>query len=597
MMYDLIIKNTKIIDGTGSIAFSGDIAIRDSKIVSIGEIKDEANRIIDANGLYTCPGFIDPHCHPDMTLLILPMCHNFIMQGITTAIGGNCGLAQAPKRASTGDNTKKRVDFEGWDSGLKKDLSMADWLKKVSRKGISINYVPFVGHNTIRSYVMGDDFRRHARPEEIEEMKTLVENGMKNGAFGLSTGLDYDPSEYCNTDEIVELTKVAKEYGGIYVSHLRHCQSQWATDDPELYGYGVFHGEIEEAWVGKYLGLMEAFEVGKRANIPVQISHIYTVYLMQQPHPDFLEEATTKATLWLVDKAVEEGVDVSFDVIVSDTTISPINPLINEFLLSRLQKLSWLREYSKEKFINSLSEPKFREKLKKLYREGFMKFGMINTKADPFWMNRFRITDSKNPSYVNKTVGDLSNEYNKHSLELIFDMLIEDPEIKWIQFAEDRAINNKTLPFYLNHPLGMPCTDMTALPPIDFPIENFKKVGVGIPEEFLNAINVPHFYGMFADYIGRFVRDKNALSLENAIQKGTSFVAERFGITERGILKPDYYADILIFDYNTIRMTGDLSNPRQAPEGIEYVIVNGKITYENKKHTGIKAGKVLRKNE
>lgn len=596
-MNDILIKNTKIIDGTGRSAYIGNIAIKDSKIISTDNANGSADILIDGTGLITCPGFIDPHSHPDLTFSVLPLCHNYIMQGITTVVGGNCGLAQAPTKKIMYKSKEEQIGVDSLQSqGANKDLSFSRWLTKVERRGISINYIPLVGHNTIRSAIMGEGFKRYARLEEIEAMKELVEKGMRAGAFGFSTGLDYDPSEYANIEEIIELAKVAKKYGGIYVSHLRHCQSQWATIDPNLYGYGVFHGEIEEAWVGKYQGLMEALEIGKKANIPVQIAHIYTVYTIPQPHPDFLDEATARATLWLIDKAKEEGIDITFDVIVSDTSIAPCNLIINEFILSRLQKLKWLRNIEKDVFVNLIKNHDFREKIKKLSRNGYLKFGMVHTKADPYWMDRFKITACKNEDYLAKTIGELANKLNKDPLDLIFDLIIEDPEIEWVQFAEDRAINYITLPIYLSHSLCMPCTDMTSLPQLDFSMDKLKSVGTGIPEEFLNSVYVPHFYGMYANYIGKFVRDNRVLTLEEAIKKATFFVAQRFGLKERGLIIPDYYADILIFNYDKIKMTGDLLNPRQAPDGIEYVLVNGKITYKDKKHTGIKAGKVLRHN-
>jgi N-acyl-D-amino-acid deacylase len=594
-MYDIIIKKAKIVDGTGNLSFIGDIAIKDSKIIQVGNIANTAEVVIDATGLVACPGFIDPHSHPDFTFSFLPLCHNYIMQGITTVVGGNCGLSQAPIKKAILKTEEQKVGLEALKAQrAKKDLSFSRWLTKVERRGLSINYIPLIGHNTVRDVIMGEDYKRHAKPEEIEAMKELVEEGMKSGAFGFSTGLDYDPSEYCNTEEIIELAKVAKKYGGIYVSHLRHCHSQWATNDPNLFGYGVFHGEIEEAWIGKYQGLMEAIEIGKKANIPVQFAHIYTVYVIPQPHPDFLDEATARATLWLIDKTKEEGVDITFDVIVSDTSIAPCNLIINEFIMSRLQKLKWLRGIDKDEFVEKIKNNNFREKIKQLSHDGYLKFGMVHTKADPYWMNRFKITHCKNKNHINKIIGELAKESNKDALDLIFDLIIEDSEVEWVQFAEDRGINFMTLPIYLSHPLCMPCTDMFSLPSLDFSMDKLKSIDTGIPEEFYNSINTPHYYGMYANYIGRFVRDTCVLTLENAIKKATSFVAQRFKLKDRGIIKPNYYGDILIFDFDKIKMIGDLLNPRQAPEGIEYVLVNGQITYKDKKHTGIKAGKVLR---
>jgi N-acyl-D-amino-acid deacylase len=571
-MEKIIIKNTKIVDGTGDPAFIGDISIKNSKITSIGKLKTTAEIEIDGSNLITCPGFIDPHSHVDFSFLYLPFCHNFIMQGITTAVGGNCGLSQAPKER----------------------LSFKRWLSQVERKKISINYVPLVGHNTIRTTVMGDDFKRNASKTEIEEMKKLVEEAMQSGAFGFSSGLDYDPSEYSNIEEIIELAKVAKNYGGIYTTHHRFNQSQWATEDKNLCGYGFFHGQIEEAWVGRYRGLKEAIEIGKKANIPVQISHLVSVYPSPQPHPGFLDAEAAKATLMILKEAIDNGHDISFDVIVSNNSIGARALIINEFLLTRLQTLGWLREFNKKEFIEQIKEKAIREKIKEQHQKGELKLGMIHTKADPYWMRKFKILICKNETYLEKTIDDIAIKQNKHPLDVIFDIIIEDPDTEWAQIGDDRAVNEYSLPVYLKSPFGMPCTDGGILPPVNLSEERMEMLKKVIPEEWHNALNIPIHYGMYANYIDVFVKKKKVLSLEQAIKKATSDVARRFGLKDRGILKPNKYADILIFDYNKIKMTGDFLNPRQAPEGIKYVLVNGQLTYKNNNHTNVKAGKILR---
>jgi N-acyl-D-aspartate/D-glutamate deacylase len=566
-MHDLIIKNSTIIDGTGISSFHGDIAIKDSKIVQLGAIDDSAERTIDGKGFISCPGFIDPHNHIDITLPLFPFCTNFVMQGITTAVGGNCGMSGAPK----------------------KGLTFEKFLSNLDKKGISINYIPLVGHSTLREFVMGDDFKRLATPEEIESMKLEVEKAMQNGVHGFSTMRDPSAGEYANTDEIIELVKVAAKYGGIYATHHRHIQSQWSTQDLEEYSYGLFHGPTENVWVGRYRGLLEAFEIGKKANIPVHVSHLSNVYRIPQPHPDFLDEAAARATLWNVEKAIEEGVDVTFDVIPNTSSISASNPLIDEFLVTRVKALEWLKEFKEEDFINSLKNSEFREKIKQISKNGRLKLGMINTKADPYWMDRFLVLKCRKRSIENKKIGEIANSQNKDALDVIFDIIIEDSEAEWVQIDDDR-LQEKCVPILLQHPLAMPCTDTFALPPFDFPEKALKM----FPAEYKKYLYVPIFYGMFADYIGRHVRKNGILTLEEAIKKATSLPAQRFGLRNRGIIKPDYFADIVIFDYDKINIKGDFKHPRQAPDGIHYVIVNGQITFEEKEHTKKKAGKVLR---
>ncbi|MCK4784420.1 MAG: amidohydrolase family protein, partial [Desulfobacteraceae bacterium] len=177
---DLLKKNTKIVDGTGKAAYKGNIAIKGDKIVRVGKFKGEADVVIDGSGFVTCPGFIDPHSHADHNIMKYPLAENLIMQGITTVVGGNCGNSPAPR----------------------KNLTFGQFISNLEKKGISINFALLVGHNVIRSLVMGDDFKREATREEIEKMKKYVEDAMQNGSFGLSAGLDYYPGEYAGEEEI-----------------------------------------------------------------------------------------------------------------------------------------------------------------------------------------------------------------------------------------------------------------------------------------------------------------------------------------------------------------------------------------------------------
>lgn len=554
--YDILITNAKIVDGTGKPAFTGNVAVKGDRIVAVGKVSGEASTVIDATGLVVCPGFIDPHSHADIEIMDYPLAENFIMQGVTSFIGGNCGLSPAP--------TEK--------------MSFYQWLADVEAKGISINYAPLVGHNRIRELVMRDDFKRTATEDEVEQMKSYVGEAMKSGAFGLSTFTDPSPGEYATFDEILELVKVTGGFGGIYFPHTRHIQSQWPSEDLGEYGYGIYHGPAEEVWVGMYNGIQEVIEISRLTGVPVHIAHLSNVYLIPQPHPEFLEESTARATLWNIDMARAGGIDVTFDVIISESSISSEVPLYGEFINSRNIALEWLNVLSAQEFSEKLKSDEFRERIRKVYRQGRLKLGMVHTKADPFWFNCFSILHCQNTAYVGKTIGEISRIEKKDPLEVLFDMLVEDPDTRWVQYLDRRQTAAATVAF-LKHPLTMACTDMGVYPA--------SPKGESLPP--------PIAYGLYPHYIKTYVREQKVISLEEAIKKATSLPAQVINLDDRGIIRKGAYADILIFDFDKIDYTGNFLDPAIRPKGINYVLVNGQLVYKDKTHTGARPGKVLRR--
>jgi N-acyl-D-amino-acid deacylase len=553
--FDMIIKNTNIVDGTGRAQFRGDIAIKGERIAAVGKVRGEAITVIDGSELITCPGFIDPHSHAARSIRAFPSADNFILQGITTVLAGNCG--------------------DSWPRA--EDLSFVEWLSALEGLEKSINIAMLVGHNTVRDFVMGDDFKRHATPDEIEEMKKLVDEAMRNGAYGLSAGLDYYPGEYADTGELIELAKVVAKYGGRYVPHLRHCNSHWQAVDQEEWGYGVFHGPIEDAWVGKYRGLIEAIEVCRKSNVHLHLAHMYPVYNIPQPHPEFLDEAVAKATLWIIDNAREEGLNITLDVLYAVEGYTSMNLLINEFIRSRTPSLKWLSDVGNVEFIEKLKTGEYRKRIREIYSTNRLKLGKNHTKADPYWIDRFKILECKNREYEGKTIGELSIEKNTDALDVIFDILIEDPDTKWAQFLDDRCYE-KAIDAFFQDPKTFPSTDLRCYPPIS-------KAQGRMPA---------YTYGIYADFIGTYVRDKSAISLEEAVKKATSLPAHMLSLEDRGIISSGAYADIVIFDFDRIMMTGTFLNPAQRPEGIEYVLVNGNTVYKDSAHTGEKPGRLLR---
>ncbi|MFC2163749.1 amidohydrolase family protein [Acidobacteriota bacterium] len=565
--YDVLITNAKIVDGTGKAAYTGSVAINGEKIAAVGNIKGDADITIDAKGLIVSPGFIDPHSHADWMIYEYPLAENLIMQGITTVLAGNCGQSPGPTKNST----------------------LGEWLSKVEGKGLSINLAQLLGHSVLRVAVMGDDFKREATADEIERMKTHVAEAMESGAFGMSSFFDPAPGEYASHDEMVALLKVVQQHNGFYVPHTRHIQSQMPSDDLEEYGYGIYHGPAEDIWIGRFRGYKEAVELSRKANIPLHIAHFSNAYIFPQPHPDLLEKAAAEATLIeIIDKAREEGLDVTYDVIPWTSSIAGPRKLITDFYGGENIALAWTTELKIDEFIEGLKTGDIRKKIRDVYDNERIKVGMVHTKADPYWYDSFKILTCANKAYEEKTIGEIAETKQKDALETIFDILVEDPETIWIQHIDKRD-SKPALPVMLNHSVAMPCTDVTV-----FPMEF--EIGEENPYAQYGLKPAPIFYGLYAHYIGTYVREENILTIEEAVRKATSVPAERFGFEGRGVLAEGNYADIVLFDLSTIKMTGDYLTPNKPPDGIEYVFVNGKVAYKNKKHTGEKSGKVLRHN-
>jgi N-acyl-D-aspartate/D-glutamate deacylase len=565
--YDILITKTRIVDGTGSDAYTGDIAIRGEKIVAIGKVNGDADTVINGTGLVASPGFIDLHTHADNNILDYPEAENFIMQGITTVVGGNCGGSPAPR----------------------KDLTFSKWLSKVEETGISLNLAQLVGHVAVRVQVMGRDFKREATAEEVNQMKPYIEEAMQNGAFGMSTMLDPPtPGEFASVeDELIPLAKIVGEYGGGFWPHQRHHRSHWGSDDPQEVGYGIFHGPLEDAFVGTYRGLMEVIDISRKADLPLHIAHLVNVYRIPQPHPDFLDEAVAEATLWLIDNAIEEGLDITFDVTFALAGVARRNYLLRDFWRSRNIALSWLNKLDKDDVVEMVKTDDFRDKVKVVYDKGRLKLGMIQTKADPYWMNRFKILICESKEYEGKTIGEIAQLEEKDPLDTVLDILAADPETIWVQHMDERYFE-AAIPALLKHPNASPNTDWACAPAIDSPEGRFEGKDMWYTSS-------PIGYGLYADYIGTLVREKKLFTLEEAINRATYGPASMvLGLDDRGILAPGAYADVLVFDLNRISMTGDFLKPARRPEGIEYVIVNGQIVYKDNTHTGARPGKVLR---
>jgi N-acyl-D-amino-acid deacylase len=527
-MYDILIRNGKIVDGTGNPWFRADIAIRDGKIAAIGQIPADvvARQVMDAAGLVVAPGFIDIHSHSDLPLLVDGLAQGKVRQGVTTEVIGNCGFSLAPIMS---DMAKADVygDLESYGLPHRWE-SMDEYLTIMQQSGISIHVVPLIGHGAIRKSVMNYD-QRQATPEELEVMRQLIRDCMEAGCFGMTTGLIYAPSCYGDTDELVELAKVVAEYGGIYATHMRNESSEL------------------------FQAVEESIEIGRRAGLPVQISHHKVC------HPDYWGEV--ERTLQLMHQVRDgEGLDVTCDVYPYLATATSLTSLIPD-------------EYhagGKEVLLSHLHDAALRVTL----------LDHLETYQGPRgWHNLF-ISDVKtdaNRSVEGKDIATIAQERGICPAQVIMDLLIEEElSVGMIRFAMCEA----DVASVIRDDLTMIGSDGDALA-IAGPLSK------GKPH--------PRNFGTFPRVLGKYCREEGVISLEKAVQKMTSLSAGRLGLMSKGILREGLDADLTMFDPATVKDLADFANPFQYPTGIPHVMVGGTWVIMNGEHTGAKSGQVLRK--
>lgn len=542
MMFDLLIKNGLIIDGAGNPWFKADVGISSGKIVEIDKkIDAKAERVLDVRGLVVSPGFIDIHTHSDLTLLINPHADSKIRQGVTTEVIGNCGLSAAPVRENTLHLLK-----EEW--GLEAKKVAWDWktfdeyLERLER-GIAVNVASFVGHGTIRIAVMGMDNREPTK-EELREMKGLVAESMEAGAFGLSSGLVYLPGCFAKTQELIELCKVVAQYWGIYTSHIR--------------------GERETI----VDALKEAIEIGEKANLPVQVSHNCPKYGAHGKLEEMFE---------IYEEARKRGIEVTLD----NDTHTDFNANLSQVLPP------WVRIGGKKKIVERLKNPHIRERIKReIIEEKFPGPGYVGLVKHGRWDRIFLFRCRKNKEFMGKSIKDIARVRNKDPFDVFLDLIIEE---KGCASALFDYMEEEDICTLMRHPLMMFCSDGVA---------SSRRGILGRIEGYS-----PCSYGEYPYILERYVREEKVLSIQEAIRKMTSFPAQKLGLRDRGLLREGMWADIVIFDANTIKDRATsrfpykfpLENyPHKYPKGIVYVIVNGEIVIEKGKHKSVLPGKVLR---
>ncbi len=525
--YDLVITGGSILDGDGTPAVSADIGIRDGRIASIGNLSAApAARRIDAAGLTVAPGFIDMHNHSDYTILLEPKAESMIRQGVTTMVLGESRSAGPVKPGGNDSQSPQGVSVD-W-------ATLGGYFARLERQHMATNIASYVGQEQVWTYVRGYG-QSAAAPMELEMMKALISQAMQEGAMGLSTSLLMPPSSLATTGNLTDLAKAAKQYGGIYSSHIR--------DE----GEGVFRA------------VEEAIQVGKGAQIPVDIIH------MKIAHKKLWGRAGE--IIAMVQKARDEGFNIQANVYpytAGQNNLSSIVP-------------PWAHDGGREKLLERLRDPAARRRMRTEILGGL-----------PNWYNHYLATgdgwggmllvslrSDRNKPFQGKRMSELIKARGGDPVNVLFDVLVEENgSVSTVFFHHSEA----DMQLVMKQPWTSIGSDGSAVS-IDGP------TGKTHPH--------PRYYGTFPRVLGRYVRELKVLTLPEAIKKMTSMNADKIGIKDRGRLRQGMWADIAIFDPTTVIDRATFENPHQYPVGIRYVIVNGAVTVDSERHTGALAGRVL----
>ena len=529
--YDLVITNGHIIDGTGSPWYSGDIGIRAGKIAAIGNLADAARtRTIDAGGKVVAPGFIDMLGQSELTILVDPRLPSKIYQGITTEITGEGGSA-APLNDAIVKAERQTYEHYHIDPDWR---TFRQYFARLEKQGIGINLASYVGATQIRRMVLGDDDKQPSS-DQLDQMKELVRQGMRDGAVGVSTSLQYAPAPYAKTDELIALAAEASKFGGIYATHMRN------ESDAVL------------------PAIDEALRIGKEAHVPVEIWHIKVA---GKENWGRMPEVVAK-----INEARASGLDVSANTYAYPAWFNSMSAFIPQ----------WAHDGGDAKLVERLKDPAMRARIRKEL--------MIPSKDwDNEWLEipgpeSILVCVVQNPKLLplqGKTLTEVAKIWNKDPMDALFDLLIEDNAFTYVAV------------------FGMSEPDVALA--LQQPWVSIDNDSEGTSPDGILGQEHPHprAYGTFPRILRKYVREEKKLTLEDAIRKFSSLPAQRMRLTDRGVLKAGMWADIVVFDPRTVRDVATFDNPNQLSQGMEYVLVNGVPVIDQEKMTGAKPGKVVR---
>ena len=516
--FDIVIANGTILDGSGLASFKADVGLRGDTIAAIGDLSDfPRSRTINAAKLFVVPGFVDMHNHSDQTLLDEPYCESMIRQGVTTMVLGE-GHSMGPVKAGS----------QPW-------TTLGGYFKLIEKQGVATNICSYVGQSQIWTYVKGYELEP-ATDTQLEAMKQEVALAMQDGAWGLSTSLMTPPADLVTTEQLIELAKVARTYGGIYSTHTRD--------------------EGEEA----LKAYAEAITIGKGANIKVDLIHLK---ISHKDHWGRMPEVIA-----LIEQARADGYDIQAHVYPYTAGQDNLRSIIPP----------WAHNGGVQDMLKRLQTPDLYTRIRKDVLQGL-----------PGWYNHYLATgswegmllvslsDPRNKPFVGKRMSELiASRSGDDPVKVLFDVLIEEggsvPTVFFHHTEPDMQLAMKQSFTSIG-------SDGSAISP-DGPRS-------GIHPH-------PRWYGTFPRVLGRYVRELGVLKLPEAIHKMTGLNAQKIGIRDRGFLRVGYKADVTIFDPAEVIDLATYENPHKYPLGIPYVVVNGEIVLDNGQHTGALPGKVLR---
>jgi N-acyl-D-amino-acid deacylase len=531
--YDLVIRNGKIVDGTGNPWYHGDLAVKGAKIAALGKIAPKTGRReIDAKGLIVAPGFVDIHSHSDFTLLEDGNAQSKIRQGVTTEALGE-STSPGPYQGKFPPRSHKVKDkLEQW-------TTLGGYFDALERGGSATNVASFVGLGNIWQCVMGTS---HERPtqQQFEAMKALVEEAMRNGASGLSCCLAQAPDSLATTDEIVELCKVVAGHGGIFVTHIRNEGT-----------------EVMQA-------IAEAIEIGRRAGIAVEILHIKIA--------DQKRWGQMNQIVKLVDDARKQGINIGANVYPytrgNNDLVSIIPP--------------WAHEGGTAKMLARLKNPAERARIKKDIQEGI-----------PGWYNHYTAVGGD----WSRMLVSGANTFTGATMDRVLGPRVKNkkgaasPAVYLDEFLDFLGEQGGSVSTVYDHHTEKDMNLAMSQPWCSIGSDGLALATEGPTRE---GHAHPRSFGTFPRILGVYVRAKGLLRLEDAVRKMTSQNAVKLGIFDRGLLRPGCWADITLFDPERVIDRATYTNPFQYSEGIEYVIVNGQMVLDRGKHTGARPGKALR---
>lgn len=529
--FDLVITNGHIIDGTGSPWYSGDIGIRGGKIVAIGNLSDAARtRTIDAQGKVVAPGFIDMLGQSDLTIQVDSRVPSKIYQGITTEITGE-GNSAGPLNDAIIAADRATYDHYHLNPDWR---TLGEYFAKLEKQGIGINLASYVGATQVRRMVLGDEDKQPT-PAQLDQMKELVRQAMRQGAVGVSTALEYAPAPYAKTEELIALAGEASKFGGIYATHMRDESNS------------------------VLVAIDEALRIGQEAHIPVEIWHLKVAGKQNWGR---MPEVVAK-----INAARAQGIDVSANTYAYPAWFNDLSAFVPQ----------WAHDGGATKLVERLRDPAARARMRK-------DMETPSTEWDNEWLEipspeSVLIGVVQNPKLLplqGKTLAEIAKLWNKDPMDALFDLLIEDKAFTYVAV------------------FGMSEPDVALA--LQQPWVSIDNDSSGTSPEGILGQEHPHprAYGTFPRILRKYVREEKKLTLEDAIRKFSALPAQRMRLTDRGVLKQGMWADVVIFDPATVHDLATFADPNQLSQGMEYVLVNGTAVIDQGKMTGAKPGKVLR---